>query len=184
MPENSNNRRYLSADEVVRQKLRDITVAEHESVQFSPDNREYADCFATVQLKTFSDLQTLGIVPRGPTEELVRNAITADDEEVFRLTNQLLPQDKYIPSPNTNKQSVITSNYRAHRKNTHITLAKVYSDALGTSLEWNSPVVKIGYNWIKNAKACHSRLALRQQRSWRETSTCIQKASWFNKVPI
>lgn len=80
-----NEIKLCSAYEALNQETRNIEVPENKTLTLSPANRELAGAFSRVPLESFKDLQLLGFIPSGLDEEKIRNAISNDDDENYRI---------------------------------------------------------------------------------------------------
>lgn len=147
--------RLLDAREVLRLEPRPIVVPEDHEMVLSPDNRQFAESFARVRLKTYEDLQLLGFVPRHLSEEKVRKAIGADDAEVYQMAGRMLSQ----PTPPCDcsghalsdqvaaRANPLRSAYNRLRKHHHPSLAAALADHYGAPIAWDEPISAIVRNW-------------------------------------
>ncbi len=147
--------RLLTAKDALRLELRPIEVPENAEILLSPANPEYASCFARVRLKSYEDLQTLGFVPRRLAEEKVRQAMAADDGEVYDLAGKMLRQSsgecgcsKGAAHVTVLRGSPIRSVYNNIRKRHNPALARVLADHYGTQMAWDTPVPAIVRKWV------------------------------------
>lgn len=144
----------VSPKEAIRREARTIEVEENTEFLLSPENRELASYFSRVEIKSYKDLQILGFVPRGLAEEKVRNAIAADDNEVYKIAISL----PYEPARNCNCKGHsseatmswgknLRATYNSIRKKHNPALANLLSDYYGKQIEWDSPLPTIIRNW-------------------------------------
>ena len=143
----------MSAREVLGLEPRPLVVPEDQEMVLSPDNPNFARSFARVQLKSYADLQLLGLVPRHLSEDKVRKAISADDAEVYQMATRALslstPCDCSGHAALTKRPlgrtryARLTTVAQAH----HPALAAVLADHYGTHVAWDEPVSSIVRNW-------------------------------------
>ena len=143
-----------TAKEVLGQASRRIEVPENVELMLSPAIPEFADSFSRVQLNSYADLQLLGFAPRKLAEEKIRNAITADDDEVYKLAS-IIPhsftscecedQGANVKRPPRNR---LRTAYNRIRKSHNPNLATLLSDHYSTRIDWDSPVAGITRKWI------------------------------------
>ena len=147
--------RTLKAKEVLKLELRPIEVPEGAEVVLSPADPEYASCFARVRIQSYDDLQTLGLVPRRLAEDKVRQALAADDGEVYDLAGKLLKHpadgcgcsDAATQGPML-RTSPVRGTYNAIRKRHNPALARVVADHYGTQMTWDASVPAILRKWM------------------------------------
>jgi hypothetical protein len=147
--------RLLTAKEALRLELQPIEVPENADLFLSPANPEYASCFARVHLKSYEDLQTLGLVPRTLAEEKVHQAMAADDGEVYDLAGRMLWQSsgecgctQGAMHASMVRGSPIRGLYNNIRKRHNPTLARVLGDHYGTQMAWDTPLPAIVRKWV------------------------------------
>ena len=85
----------LTPEEALRREPEDLRIEDGAEVDISPDRSKHARCFARVRAKSISDLQILGLVPRGLSEEHLRSAIRSDDDSALQMARKML---SYAPS--------------------------------------------------------------------------------------
>lgn len=71
----------ISVDEALRTTRTVIEVAAKESETIGLRSERYQDAFCIANIRSFDDLQSLGLVPRGISEEASRSALAEDDRE-------------------------------------------------------------------------------------------------------
>ena len=158
-PDNPPEIAVVSAAEALRQDLRDVEVPAGQSVMLSPYEREYADCFARVAVRNYDDLQTLGLVPRGLSEDRVRRAIADDDEETYKAAREMLASQ---PAPHGGCEckpeaagsanvGTLRQHYSRARRSFNPALSRLLSDHLKTRVEWDSPVAGVVRRWASYA---------------------------------
>jgi hypothetical protein len=153
------DRMVQSPKDALRRELKTLQVAAGADVMFSPHDREFADYFGRVAVKTFDDLKVLGFVPRGLAEDKVRSAIAADEEEAYKVA---LTRTADAPAPHRDcdcqgspaanatggTSSSLRQRYVSARKAFNPTLARVLAQHLQTRVEWDSPTASIVRNWV------------------------------------
>ncbi len=148
--------KLCTAKEALRHEVRQIVVPENAELLLSPSHPELANFFVRVHLKSYEDLQLLGYVPRRLHEEKVRQAITADNEEVYRLASsmasQLSPPDCecQYQSAHTSEsfKGSLRSTYNRIRNTHNPTLGRLLSDHLGAHVPWDDPIASITRKWV------------------------------------
>ena len=85
--------KLCTAKDVLKREASRIEVPENAEMLLSPTNREFASYFSQVEIKSYEDLQLLGFVPRRLSEEKVRQVITADDDEVYKVAYSSMSQE-------------------------------------------------------------------------------------------
>jgi hypothetical protein len=145
----------LTAKEVLKLELRPIEVPEGAEVVLSPADPEYASCFARVRIQSYDDLQTLGFVPRRLAEDKVRQALAADDGEVYELAGKLRQQpaggcgcSDAAAQGSMLRTSPVRGIYNAIRKRHNPALARVVADHYGSQTTWDAPVPAILRKWM------------------------------------
>lgn len=151
--------RLLAAKDALRSELRPIDVPENTEFLLSPSDPEYASSFARVRVRSYEDLQTLGFVPRRLAEEKVRQAIAADDREVYELASRMPRQSSgdcgCSESPtyaSTSRGSPIRTAYNSIRKRHNPTLSRVLADHYGSQITWDAAVTAIARKWTVAVK--------------------------------
>lgn len=147
--------KQCSAKEALKHDLRSIDVPEDTTVLLSPTSRDFADCFLRVHLRSYEDLQTLGFVPRGLSEENVRKAIAGDDDETYKMAQTTFCQVRHDcdcsehrgHTANPHRNKTLRSTYTAIRKSHNPNLARLLSDHYGTRMPWDSPIAGIVAKW-------------------------------------
>jgi hypothetical protein len=76
--------------ELFQRERRDLIIPRSQEITLSPEQAEFRPFFHLVEIRTFSDLQVLSLVPQGLAEDLVRTAIAADDDESWAFANSVL----------------------------------------------------------------------------------------------
>jgi hypothetical protein len=152
--EDSPEVKVLTAKEALRQDLRDLEVPAGATVMLSPYEREFADYFVRVPVKSFDDLQTIGLVPRGLAEDKVRRAIAADDEEAYKIAQTILANYSARGGCECGEKTAaraplnnLRQHYASTRKSFNPALARVVSEHLQTRVTWDSTVAGIVRNW-------------------------------------
>lgn len=148
--------KLCTAKEALRHEVRQLVVLENAELRFSPSHPELADYFVRVHLKAYDDLQLLGYVPRKLSEEKVRQAITADNDEAYKLASsmaaQLSPHDCDCQNQSAHSSKSFTGTLRAtynRNRNTHNpALGRLLSDHLGAHIPWDDPVASITRKWV------------------------------------
>jgi hypothetical protein len=145
--------KLCTAKEALRHEARNIVVPENVDLTLSPSHPELLNYFVRVPLKTYEDLQLLGFVPRKLSEEKVRQAIAADDEEAYKLSGTLSPQapsdcecKNTLPRASSYSQN-LRSIYNGIRKTHNPSLARLLSDHFSTHITWDDPVAGITRKW-------------------------------------
>ncbi len=148
--------KLVTAKEALKREVRRIEVPENSVLLLSPANLDYESFFSRVRLKLYEDLQTLGFVPRRLTEDKVRQAMAADDDEVYKLAGRLLrqpvqgcgcsKQNTHVEMPRVSQVRTI---YNSMRKKHNPALANVLSDHYGTHISWDSSVAAIVRKWVE-----------------------------------
>jgi hypothetical protein len=143
--------KLCTVKEALERTTEDLLVRDGQTVEFTPERREYEHYFAQVQLTEFEDLQILGFVPRGLAEENVRRAIESDDEQAYRLamgTAEAPSHDCGCKSAHRNFQSRFSSAYKQLRKANSPALARLLSDHYQVKLPFNDPLPVLVKKWV------------------------------------
>lgn len=151
----------MSARESLRRDLKDLEVPAGSAVTLSPYEREYADRFARVEIKSFDDLQVVGFVPRGLSEDKVRRAIDEDDAEALRMAHNALANPPAAgggcecahPGAADAGRGDLRQHYERARKRFNPSLSRVISEHLRTRVEWDSPVAVAVRKWAQRVGA-------------------------------
>jgi len=151
----------MSAKEAVRRDLKDLEVPAGSAVTLSPYEREYAEHFARVEIKSFDDLQVVGLVPRGLSEDKVRRAIDEDDAEALRMAHNALANPSAggggcecaHPGAADAGRSDLRQQYERARKRFNPALSRVISEHLRSRVEWDSPVAGAVRKWAQRVGA-------------------------------
>jgi hypothetical protein len=128
-------------------------VEENQTVTFSPGNRDVAHHFVRVRLTGFEDLQTIGFVPRKLSEDAVRRAILADNDETYKLaasqlaTSQTFCRCEPGGQPRAAKTELRDVYTRIRRFN-NPALARVLSDHYKTHIPFHDSFPALVNNWI------------------------------------
>jgi hypothetical protein len=71
-----------------------INVPPRESITIGPFETRHAETFRIAEVRSFSDLQSLGLVPRNLSEDVARDAMLGDDDEfrTLRRTARSAPE--------------------------------------------------------------------------------------------
>lgn len=147
--------------EVIRRQPHSVAVADDSEQHLSPSNPETAHHFFRTQMTSYADLQVLGFVPRRLNEERVRQAIGEDDRELFKA----LADGGSLASggcgcadkepghrPARSKTTPLRASYNAVRSAHNPALARVMSDHLGTTIDWDTPAVAVVRKWATTVK--------------------------------
>jgi hypothetical protein len=150
-----------SAAQALHRKTSSVVVDEGTEVVLSPDNERFSRCFARVQLESFADLQTLGLVPRKVPEETYRGAIRADDAATYKLCTESsgVHRDRECGCSDSadtpyRRTSLVASAADLRRRYTqirafnHPALARVLSDHYRAEVSWDDPLVAIAHKWM------------------------------------
>lgn len=144
--------RLLSPRELVKQEFRHLEVKEGETLLLSPSNREFASTMARVPIRSFEDLQLLGLAPKRLTEDKVRHAIAADDAEVYQLATRDLKVSSQgcgcSGETHRSPGSAIRSAYNGLRNRHNPALSRLLSDLYQTDVAWDSPVSSVTRKWV------------------------------------
>jgi len=153
----------MSAKEALRREPKDLEVSAGSTVTLSPDDREYAEHFARVEIKSFDDLQLLGLVPRGLSEDKVRRAIDEDDAEALRMAHNALAQPQAggggcgCGGGHAREADAGRGDLRQHydraRRRFNPALSRILSEHLRTQVAWDSPTAVVIKNWARRARA-------------------------------
>lgn len=150
-----------SAREALRRKPTSIVVEEGRDFHLSPDNERLFHCFARVPLRSFADLQTLGLLPRKIAEEAVRKAIGADDAATYKLATEAgssAPDtgcgchDAEIPNRRVTSVGVAGSvrrRYSQLRGFNNPALARVLADHYRAEVAWDDPLAALAHKWVQ-----------------------------------
>lgn len=159
MKEQANDLQLMGAEEVVRRRPADLFVEDGAEVhlQANAKNSEY---FARVRVNAVSDLQILGLVPRGLKEEALHAAVQEDDRAAYMMARELASRgDAAGCSCESRKagkhQSFDTSFARIYkniRKSAHPALATLLSDHQRTEFRWDSIHVQSVKGWLDVVK--------------------------------
>jgi hypothetical protein len=144
--------RLLSPRELLKQEFRHLEVKEGETLMLSPSNREFAASMARVSIRSFEDLQLLGLAPKRLTEDKVRYAIAADDAEVYQLATRDLKVSSHGCGCSGNEHrsggSAIRSAYNGLRNRHNPALSRLLSDLYQAEVAWDSPVAGVTRKWV------------------------------------
>jgi hypothetical protein len=145
--------RLITAAETRKIETRSIEVADGETLELSRGHPEYGSCCSRVVVSNFADLQMLGLAPRGLTQERVRAAIAADDEEAFRMASGMVQRGtprqgcdcaetegapRQVMPRSANPVRSAMSGLRARH---NPSLARVLSEQHGRTFAYDSPAV-------------------------------------------
>lgn len=146
--------KLCTAKEALRHEARKIEVPENVDLAMSPTHPELFNSFVRVRLNSYEDLQLLGFVPRKLPEEKVRQAISSDDDEVYKMAINLsrqAPSDCECTNPHERIPSSFGHNlrgvYNGIRKAHNPSLAKLLSDHFSTHIPWDDPIAGITRKW-------------------------------------
>jgi hypothetical protein len=155
--------RIYTAEEVVREEGRDLEVPEDREFRLAPGEPHAAHFFFRVRLRTYSDVQLLGFVPRALPEEKVRRAIAEDDggarqlaQETLRAARPLVEADCQCapaasgPLPYGRQ---LRTTYTRIRRFHHPAFAELLSDHYGVEVAWDSPTVVNLWRWASSPEA-------------------------------
>lgn len=152
--------KLYSAKEMLRREARNIEVPENAELLLSPSHPELASYFAQIRLQSYEDLQLLGFVPRKLSEEKIRRAIAADDDEVYKIASaapQVTHACECMNEVSLTRRSSFSSGlrtaYNAIRKAHNLALARLLSDHYNTSIPWDDPVPRIVRRWVSSLDA-------------------------------
>lgn len=148
--------KLCTAKEVLRREVRQIVVPENAELLLSPSHPELAHCFVRAHIKSYEDSQLLGFVPRKLSEEKVRQAIAADNEEVFRLASSIVSQlsPHNCECQNESERTSVSfrgslrATYDRIRKAHNPALGRLLSDHFGAHVPWDDPLASITRKWI------------------------------------
>jgi len=141
--------------ELIRHEPKDLEVPERTEVFLSPFEREFADHYFRVELKSHQDLRLLGLLPSGIPEDKLLQAMAADDEEARKLahTKQTAQVDRACHCESNGGPMVrpygvgLRRDYARIRKSYHPATAALLSDYYRTRVEWDSPLPGILRYW-------------------------------------
>lgn len=149
----------LTAREALRRDVYSLEVPDGTEHMLCPGNREHGGRFFRTQIKAYSDLQTLGFIPRRLAEEKVRQAVAEDDRAVFdRVASCTPPPAASCGCGGGEGDAAISRTtplrraYNSARNSYHPALARLLSDHLGTVVEWDSPLAATTRRWLFAAK--------------------------------
>jgi hypothetical protein len=152
--------KLYTAKDLLKREASRIEVPENTEMLLSPSNREFASYFSQVEVKSYEDLQLLGFVPRRLSEEKIRQAITADDDEVYKVAYSSMSQ-KTAYDCNCGNQDVysvklygtsLRTNYNNIRKKHNPALARLLSDHLNTQVAWDDPLASVVRKWAISSR--------------------------------
>ncbi|PEA03841.1 hypothetical protein [Bacillus cereus] len=149
--------KLYSAVEALEREARRIEVPENTELLLTPTDRELSSFFSRVQIKSYTDMQILGLIPQGLAEEKVRHAIITDDQEAYKIATTTMP---YWTTRNCECEGGGTDSTRSFGKNIRLTyndirkdhnlaLANLLSDHYGTHVAWDSSIVSMISRWQK-----------------------------------
>lgn len=146
--------------DVIRRQLHSVVVADDSEQILSPSNPETADHFFRSQMTSYSDLQILGFVPRRLNEDRVRQAIAEDDRELFKALTDggslalcgCGSGDKELGHSARSRTTPLRASYNAVRSAHNPALARVMSEHLGTTIDWDTPAVGVVRKWATSIK--------------------------------
>jgi hypothetical protein len=136
---------------VLEKTGRDIVVPEGREITVGPEEREFAELFSLVEIRSFADLQDLTLIPQGLDEKRVLQAIADDDAEALSAArNYLQPQSKSggcdcLQSEEgtplkLHYRSDLRTTYNGIRKTQNPHLSRLLSDLYSKPIEWDSPI--------------------------------------------
>jgi hypothetical protein len=143
----------VSIKEVMQRKSESLIIPAEKTVDIGPDQKDYAKFFSVVQIRSFQDLQDLGLIPAELSEEKAKQAITRDGNEAFAIAQTRLRQGS-SPKPcschgEEGKQGEERPAYRDQirgvynevRKAHHPNFAQVLSEVYRAEVAFDDPIV-------------------------------------------
>ena len=141
---------------------RDIVIPEGREITVEPEEKEFAELFSLVEIRSFTDLQDLTLIPQGLDEKRVLQAIADDDAKALSAAQTYLqPQGKSggcdcleseegTPSK-LRYRSDLRTTYNGIRKTQNPHLSRLLSDFYGKPIEWDSPISAHIRGWISKS---------------------------------
>ena len=146
------SRNAISVAQFFQERGTDIAVPDNEQLTLQPGEAECEGRFFTVEVRSFSDLQVLKLVPRDAEERAVRKAIADDDAEALNTAQVHLRSNAIQPAHQCKCAGQGTKNhslrhayradlrvtYQAIRRASNPRLAEVLSEATKTHIAFDS----------------------------------------------
>lgn len=155
-------------EEVLKRRHSDLLLEDGAEVHLLAETNDSLDYFARVRANSVSDLQTLGLVPRGLSEESIRKAVTDDDKTAYQTARDIMSrgaphecscESKTAGATNSYNTSFART-YRNIRKSAHPALATLLSDHQQTDFRWDSIHVQSVKGWLDRVSQALSRTPL------------------------
>lgn len=135
--------KVLSPDEFVRVEPEPLIVQEGTVLVLEPTNQDLSKYFATVALRTYEDLQTMGFMPRGIELQRIKDALQDDDDATRREVELRRNATEMYPRTGMRQQ------YNQSRREYHPALSRVLADHYGVSIAADSTSARTVWNWAK-----------------------------------
>ncbi len=136
-------KKVLSPDEFVRVEPESLVVQQGTVLVLEPTNPDQSKYFATVALRTYEDLQTMGFMPRGIELERMKVAIQDDDDGTRREVELRRNATEIYQRTGMRQQ------YNQSRREYHPALSRVLADHYGVSIAADSTSARTVWNWAK-----------------------------------
>jgi hypothetical protein len=145
----------LHPENVLRRELHDFRVGAGAEFFLSPERSDCRDFFASMEVRSMKDLQTLGLVPREIPEQELRQAIAADDETALETARETLLRTPAHPCSCIAKEGDGAQPYARVLKQAYVRARRMYNPALAqlmsrhqrASLAWDSVAVASVRGW-------------------------------------
>lgn len=148
----------LRPENVLRREMHDFRVGAGAELYLSPEHPNCRDFFASIDVRSIKDLQTLGLVPREVPEQELRRAIAADDEAALATAREILLRTPAHPCPCGEKEGgaaqpaqpyarALKQAYVHARRMYNPSLAQLMSRHQRVSFAWDSVAVASVRGW-------------------------------------
>lgn len=145
---------------VAERSAKDVVIPRSQTVEFSQREPQFTGVFHKIDVKSFEDLKTLSVLPKGLDETKARRAITADDQLTRTNAARIVRTEKaasWLPENtnvgNRNAHDIATRRaFEGMRRSTNRNLAKLLSDCHRTTIPADSQIATSAYLTILNVR--------------------------------
>lgn len=146
--------------EVLQQRGDDIVIPKSKVVNVGPEEKEFAQFFHRVEVRSFDDLQELSLISKGLDEKRVQKAIADDDGEALSIAREYVKgrakacdfesgQNMEATPLKLSYRSSLRTTFNGIRKSHNIHLSRLLSDLHGEEVESHSLIAAITHGWFK-----------------------------------
>ena len=147
-------------NEVLQQRGDDIVIPKSKVVNVRIEEKEFAQFFHRVEVRSFDDLQELSLISKGLNEKKVQKAIADDDGEALSIVREYVKgraeacdcesgQNMEATPLKLSYRSGLRTTFNGIRKTHNIHLSRLLSDLLGEEVESDSLIAAITHGWVK-----------------------------------